>query len=226
MLWSLRRMTSARVEILPNVWLDGRLGVFFENTRSLAVADLHWGYSVSHRASGNLLPVWGDEEIERRLSALIADYSPDEVLWVGDSVHDLAGCEAAERFIAGSSVPIVVLSGNHDRCWPAANTASVMRENYLFHHGHDDTEIAGEQIEVIGHHHPAFTWRDGAGGKVKLPALVAGPKRLILPAFSPWAAGVPWNRELLPGETLWAIAKHRIFAFNYELLTSRTTPTR
>lgn len=215
-------MIPSRVEILPQVWLDGRLGVFFEATRTLAVADLHWGYSISHRASGNLLPVWGDEEIERRLLELIADYSPEEMLWVGDSVHDLAGCETAEQFIKRCDVRILVLNGNHDRGWAAAQRASVVRGGYLFHHGHDPIEVAENQVEVIGHHHPAFAWRDGAGGRVKLPALVAGLKRLILPAFSPWASGVPWNRELQPDETLWAVAKHRIFAFNNQLLTSRT----
>jgi metallophosphoesterase superfamily enzyme len=40
---------------------------------------------------------------------------------------------------------------------------------------------------------------------------VAGERRLILPAFSPWAAGTPWNERLRPDEMLWAIAPARIF---------------
>ena len=53
---------------------------------------------------------------------------------------------------------------------------------------------------------------DGAGTRLKLPALVASPRRLILPAFSPWAAGTTWNNDALPEEILWAIAPSRIFA--------------
>ncbi len=49
-------------------------------------------------------------------------------------------------------------------------------------------------IHVTGHEHPAFHFSDGAGLRLKLPAMVQ--QRLtpaachwILPAFSPWAAG-------------------------------------
>jgi metallophosphoesterase superfamily enzyme len=47
---------------------------------------------------------------------------------------------------------------------------------------------------------------------------VHGPRRIILPAFSPWAAGTPWNRELAAEERLWAIAPHRVFAVTDEWL--------
>jgi metallophosphoesterase superfamily enzyme len=67
-------------------------------------------------------------------------------------------------------------------------------------------------VEIIGHHHPAVSCGDGAGSRVKCPALVAGPKRLILPAFSPWAAGATWNEQLGENETLWVIAPARVFA--------------
>ncbi|MSU47776.1 MAG: hypothetical protein EXS37_01540 [Opitutus sp.] len=45
-----------------------------------------------------------------------------------------------------------------------------------------------------------------------IPALVASSHRLILPAFSPWAAGTPWGSPATAGETIWAIAPSRIFA--------------
>ena len=60
---------STRTEIQPGIWLDARRAVWFAAERLLAVADLHWGYAASHRARGNLLPVWGDDELEARLRA-------------------------------------------------------------------------------------------------------------------------------------------------------------
>ena len=81
---------------------------------------------------------------------------------------------------------------------------------YFFHHGDQAAPVPSGAVEVMGHHHPAATWNDGAGGRFKLPALVAGARRWILPAFSPWAAGAPWSPA--PGETLWAISPRRIFA--------------
>ncbi len=51
--------TAGRVAIAPNVLLDGRLALFHEVERWLAVADLHFGYELSQRAAGRLMPLWG-----------------------------------------------------------------------------------------------------------------------------------------------------------------------
>jgi uncharacterized protein len=219
-------------EILPGVWLDGRMALWLEQTRVLVVADLHWGYATSHQASGNLLPTWGDAELAGRLQGLIDDYRPSEMIWLGDSLHTLAGREPAENFLRASSTPVTVLAGNHDRRWKfdfgrgrdsAALAkpdlpASVHRDGFFFHHGHLPLPVPDGSLEITGHHHPAVAWNDGAGGRIKLPALVASHRRLILPAFSPWAAGSPWNALLAPDEKLFAIAPKRIFAVSRDLL--------
>lgn len=207
-----------RAQIQPGLWLDARRAVFFETLGVLAVADVHWGYATSHRAAGNLLPMWGDEEIARTLAALIADYAPREMIWVGDSLHALSGRDAAEEFLRGSPVPVTLLPGNHDRRWRADFAMHATRGDYMFHHGDVPLALAESQIEVIGHHHPSFSWYDGAGGRVKLPALVHGPRRIILPAFSPWAAGVPWNEALREDEQLWVTSPKRVFAVTAAML--------
>ena len=203
---------SVRTEVQPGVWLDSRLALWLSNERLLVVADLHWGYVASHRARGNLLPWWGDEEIEMRLNALLADYRPAEMIWLGDCVHAAEGAARAERFLRQSSVPIIPLAGNHDRRWRTAGTVSATRGNYFFHHGDTAPKRPPACFEVVGHHHPAVNWGDGAGSRLKLPALVVSGRRLILPAFSPWAAGTPWSSNSETGETLWAVAPTRIFA--------------
>jgi metallophosphoesterase superfamily enzyme len=70
--------------------------------------------------------------------------------------------------------------------------------------------VPAESCEIIGHLHPAVSWADGAGMRLKMPALVASARRLVLPAFSPWAAGVPWKKHAA-GETIYAISAKRIF---------------
>jgi metallophosphoesterase superfamily enzyme len=203
-------LPSLRSEVCPGVWIDSRRAVWFANERLLAVADLHWGYVASHRARGNLLPLWGDQQLEECLHSLIADYAPAEVIWLGDVVHAVEGAAPAERFLARASVPITILAGNHDRRWRGAITTNVQRGRYFFHHGDVARPVPPNAIEVVGHHHPAFSWADGAGARVKLPALVVTPRRLVLPAFSPWAAGTDWLAE--PESALWVIAPKRIFA--------------
>ena len=205
-------------EIQPGLWLDSRRAVYFEPLGLLAVADLHWGYAASHQAAGNLLPSWGDEKIATGLQGLIADYQPLEMIWLGDSLHDLNGQQAAETFLKNCDIPVILLPGNHDRKWLIAKGKSVSRGDYFFHHGDTAQATPVGAREVIGHFHPAFSWYDGAGGRVKLPGLVYGPRKIILPAFSPWAAGTPWNSELADDEELWVISPRRIFPVTTQLL--------
>jgi metallophosphoesterase superfamily enzyme len=205
-------LAPVRTEVQGGVWLDSRLAVWLSNERVLVVADLHWGYAASHRARGNLLPWWGDEEIEERLRALLVDYHPAEMIWLGDCVHAAEGAARAETFLRQSPVPVTALAGNHDRRWRSAGETSAVRGNYFFHHGNTSPACPPHCIEVIGHHHPAVSWGDGAGSRLKLPALVVAAQRLVLPAFSPWAAGTAWSTNQERNETLWAVAPTRIFA--------------
>ena len=209
-------------EILPGLHLDSRRALWLSGPRLLVVADLHWGYAASHRARGNLLPPWGDAELSATLSGLIADYRPAQFLWLGDTLHTLTGRAPAEAFLAASPVPITLIAGNHDARWPASTARSLHLAPFFFHHGDTAPALPPDALEIIGHHHPAYLHSDGAGTRLKLPALVAGPRRLILPAFSPWAAGTPWNDRLLPHETLWAATPKRVFA----LLPTRSLSSR
>ena len=204
--------SPVRSEIRPGVWLDSRLALWIAAERLLVVADLHWGYAASHRARGNLLPWWGDDQIEARLRALIETYEPAEMVWLGDVVHAAEGGARAEAFVRSSPVPVTLIAGNHDRRWRSAGTKSVIRGNFFFHHGDEAAAVPSECTEVMGHHHPAVAWWDRAGGSVKLPAFVAQERRMVLPAFSPWAAGTPWRGAAESDETIWAIAPARIFA--------------
>jgi metallophosphoesterase superfamily enzyme len=205
-------VSAIRREIQPGVWLDSRLALWLESPRVLVIADLHWGYAAAHRARGNLLPTWGDDDIEARLRALVQDYAPAEMLWLGDVVHAAEGASRAESFLRDAPVRTAVLAGNHDRRWRGAADTAAQRGPFFFHHGDAIRTIPAGCVEVIGHHHPAVAWSDGAGGNVKLPALLADPERLVLPAFSPWAAGTDCTATSTPLSVIWAIAPRRIFA--------------
>ncbi len=204
--------STARAEIRPGVWLDARRALWLAPERLLVIADLHWGYAASHHARGNLLPAWGDDELEQRLLALVADYRPLEMLWLGDIVHAAEGGARAEKFLRAPPVPTAILAGNHDRRWGHASERTLTRGSYFFHHGDAALVVPPLATEIVGHHHPAITWADGAGTRLKVPALVATPRRLILPAFSPWAAGAPWPNSGDAAEILWAVTPTRVFA--------------
>lgn len=203
------------VEVRPGLRLDSGPAVFLENCGALVVADLHWGYAASQREAGRLVPRWGDEIVDARLRALLEFHRPRALVLVGDIVHRGTCGEAAVAALAGLAgrTRLVVVAGNHDRRWKFPTVATHAEDGWFFHHGHEAHAVPPGCVEVVGHHHPAVSWSDGAGTRVKTPALVEGPRRLILPAFSPWAAGTPWNHRLEAGERLWLISARRIFPF-------------
>ena len=72
-------MTSLRANqalVADEILLDGRLALFHQRERWLAVADLHFGYELSQRAAGWLVPMWGMESISERLLRLVDEYRP------------------------------------------------------------------------------------------------------------------------------------------------------
>jgi len=204
-------MSRVRHEIAPRVWLDAAPALWFEEFRLLAVADIHWGYARSQRTRGRLFPEWGDDRIEVRLRELIDAYRPETMVWLGDALHTLDGREVAEAFLAGTSLPTIVLRGNHDRDWTGVTGNSHRAGPYLFHHGDRDMPLPEGAIEVIGHLHPALALSDGAGLSLKMPVLVQGPRRWIVPAFSPWASGVDWKGRLTSDDKAWVVSSRRIF---------------
>jgi len=132
-----------------------------------------------------------------------------------DSLHTLAGAQTAEEYLRKASLAVTIVSGNHDARWSRAREHRFLqRGNFTLHHGDRVLLVPSGSCEIVGHLHPAVSWADGAGMRLKMPALVASDHRLVLPAFSPWAAGVPWKKPL-PGETIYAISSKRIFTVPY-----------
>ena len=51
------------------------------------------------------------------------------------------------------------------------------------------------QRRIIGHEHPSIALDDGVTSRVKCPAFLVAEGLLVLPAFSPWAAGCEVGRQ-------------------------------
>ena len=202
---------ASQVRVAPNILLDGRLALFHEKERWLVIADLHFGYELSQRAAGRLMPLWGMTSIEERLIELLEEYQPRHLIVAGDLVHDGMATAAAVRLMARlrERTEVIVLAGNHDRQVARAIKFLPRWEtpDFVFQHGHCEPEQT-ERIRVIGHHHPAARLSDGAGLRLKFPALIQQKRCWILPAFSPWAGGVIWPDD---GESpIWLCSPRRV----------------
>lgn len=200
--------------VAPNVLLDGRLALFHKRAKWLAIADLHFGYELSQRAAGRLVPMWGMETARERLLQLLQDYSPRRLIIIGDLVHDKTAAQPARELLATVQqiCDTTVVAGNHDREIAALMKmrSSLRLGEFVFHHGHCEIQEA-QAIQIIGHHHPAGVLRDGAGLRLKCPAFVQQQSCWMMPAFSPWAAGANWPRD--SHSRVWLCTPQRVLLF-------------
>lgn len=202
-----------QAHVAAEIVLDGRLALFHQSERWLAVADLHFGYELSQRAAGRLVPLWGMATIAERLTALLDEYNPRQLIVLGDLVHDKTAAQEAAQLLRefATRCEVIVVAGNHDRQLRGKieMVDALDAGQFHFHHGHCAAET-GDGIQIIGHHHPAAVITDGAGLRLKCPAFVQQAGCWIMPAFSPWAAGARWEPD--DGSRVWLCTAERVFA--------------
>lgn len=209
--------------------LDSRRALVHQSQGWLAVADIHYGFELNRaRNHGALLPQWGMAATEQRLLALLDSYKPKTLILNGDVMDGGGSVRETEqllRRLRDCVSELVLVEGNHDR--PALKRGEKFVPvyevgDYLFHHGHrfaKTVQALGEhpaKVHICGHEHPALHLNDGAGLRLKMPALVQDSlksrpevQHWILPAFSPWAGGARYesiNERL----ATWGCSEERI----------------
>ncbi len=170
--------------------------------RTAVVADVHLGYEWARGAAGDCVPAHSLEETLARLESVFARTAIRRLIVAGDLVESASPCHRTaadvrrlEDWLDSRGVSLVVVEGNHDRGRLVGDRASrgirlpssCMVGGWTIAHGH--RPIAGERT-VSGHHHPMIR----AGGRA-WPCFLAGPARIVLPAFTANAAG----RDVLSG---------------------------
>lgn len=184
--------------------------LFLPQERALVIADAHWGKSETLRSAGIPMPAGVLDEQLARLDAALDAARPETLIVLGDLFHAPAGVTESLRrrvmdWLAArrrrAPLRVRLIEGNHDlklgRSGLDAFAADAQIE--LDAEGarlgawslyHDPGRIEPrEGYSLSGHIHPAVTLR-GGGDCLKLPCFVVGPDRMILPAFSCFAAGV------------------------------------
>ena len=227
----------------PGLHLDARHVLWLPAERTLVAADLHLGYAWAHRHAGNLLPLAPDDTIDR-LSSLVADYQPAQLVLLGDIVHRAIPVPALREQITALAARLVNIrirwiAGNHDRRLQRLleecgldgirlETELALGPNFLTHGDETDPATAiGIQTRldasgwlIMGHEHPAIRLHDRIATSVKCACFLAGPGILILPAFSRWSAG----SDIRNGQFLSAHARQASFTHAYAILAGRVLP--
>lgn len=175
-----------------NFVLTNQRALFWKETETLVLSDLHLGKTAHFRKNGIALPSEIIENDLQRLSDLVKYFQPKKMIIVGDFVH--AGknsefnlfSEWKSRF---PDLKIVMVKGNHDRISKeklyeigVTEVCEIYEEeNFIFSHEKVESE---EKFCISGHIHPGIRIKTPVGRFVKFPSFVVTNSQLILPAFS------------------------------------------
>lgn len=182
------------------------------------IADVHLGYEWSRGSGGDCLPAHSLAETLAKLEVLLARAALSKLIVAGDLVESGAPCLRTERdvqalaeWLALRDVQMIALRGNHDDDDAPEATLPETFEVAGWTIAHGDRTLRAPR-RILGHYHPALH----VGGRV-VPCFLVGEKTIVLPAFSPNAAGLDMRARRLP-RSLGAGALRRLAFAGEELL--------
>ena len=170
--------------------------LFWPARRALLLADLHLEKASWFAKNGQMLPPYDSAATLSGISALAAATQAREVWCLGDSFHDVEGCErlsgeARELLIAlARDMRWTWITGNHDPGFAEHFGGGAVREaevdGLVLRHEADPAE---SRPELSGHFHPKLRV-SRRGRMVSRRCFVATERKLILPAFGALTGGL------------------------------------
>jgi uncharacterized protein len=179
-------------------WVFPERCLFWEDTATLIIADLHLGKTGHFRKAGIGVPQTIYKADLQRLMAMLYLCKANRLIIVGDFTHSTINKEM-ELFLRWrkdfSSLHIDLVKGNHDILEAAwYKEAAIMehewemQENgFVFRHETKKSkapDTTGALYTFTGHVHPGIVLKGTGKQSLKLPCFYFTPSYCILPAFS------------------------------------------
>ena len=231
-----RRRWRCGVGLLLGAGASGAL--WLPESATVLIADAHLGYGWAQRRRGELGPV-ADEAASGKVLALADELKPKQIVFLGDLVHAPKPAPGERTLVEGTlrtlatQAALTLVRGNHDRGFLRDFGAEELAVVPAWRQGgllalHGDVipaERAGIDYLVLGHFHPSLAIEDNAGARVRVPVFVHSERCLVLPAFSPYAAGWDLRRGLPPAlQPLWKGTARRLIATSGKRLFPLSPP--
>ncbi len=192
--------------------------LYWENRQTLILSDLHVGKGMHFRKAGVPVPQEVFRQDLERLTRLIYDYNPQQLLIVGDMFHSDRNNEVNlfDVWRAGFNLDVVLVKGNHDimprHTYTDAGIAvydDLAIDNFLFTHEPPQAKnIAQFNYCFSGHLHPGVRLEGFAKQSLKFPCFYFGNQYAILPAFGGFTGLALINPQ--PGDEVFAIVENEV----------------
>lgn len=165
--------------------------IYFPKLQTLLVSDTHLGKGAHFRKAGIPIPKALAQEDLACLSDLIAQFKPQQFIFLGDLFHSDMNNDWAWFSLwreLHKKIIMVLVKGNHD-ILPLSFyhdlKITVVNEMQLgnFKLMHDLPEKPEESYIISGHVHPGVRLRGKAHQQITVPCFYFGEKNAIIPAF-------------------------------------------
>lgn len=175
--------------------------LLLSDSRTLVLADTHFGKSAAFRARGLPVPEGDTAADIARIDQLIATNKAEHLVIAGDLLHARVGCQPEvldllRPWLRSAAIPITLVEGNHDvACGrnPLGTDFALITDLTIdgFHilHNPDEALDCPDGFHIGGHLHPAVKIKDGTGPGFRAPVFWLRGNQLVLPAFGSFTGG-------------------------------------
>jgi uncharacterized protein len=196
--------------------LLGERAAYWERTRTLLVADPHFGKAAAFRAAGVPVPRGTTTGSIERLDSSLARTSAVRIIFLGDFLHAREGREAETTRVVGewrsrnAAIDMVIVRGNHDaragdpgpeidiKCVDAP----LVEPPFVFTH---KPAVSEAGYVICGHVHPGVRLTGPGRQHARLPCFWLQPRTAVLPAFGAFTGLADIPVEV--GDRIWVVAE-------------------
>jgi len=166
--------------------------IYWEEQKSILIADLHLGKAAHFRKEGIAIPEVLMEKSLEKLDKVIEFLDIESIIFLGDLFHSEWNSDWStfRNWISNYSYKFILVKGNHDILQPQKylEAGMVLKEEPWrlgpFNLSHHPLEEEADVYNLCGHLHPGIKLKGKGRQRVTLPCFYFGEKKGVLPAFS------------------------------------------
>jgi DNA ligase-associated metallophosphoesterase len=194
--------------------------VFWHETQTLLIGDLHLGKITHFRKEGIAVPnVAADNNFER-LNQIVQNTGATRIIFLGDLFHSEYNAEW-ETFREWRSqhfyIEMIIVIGNHDvlpvTMFLEADLQVFINDfeegEFVFTH-HPKVNPDEAKFVFAGHVHPVFTTYGKGRQSLRLPCFVIDRNQAILPSFGVFTGGFQMN--LVENRKIYITTEQKVFS--------------
>ena len=192
---------------------------FWERTRTLLVADPHFGKAATFRSVGIPVPRGTTTGSLVRLDSALERTRATRIVFLGDFLHAREGREAetirtvAEWRRRNASVEMLLVRGNHDaragdpdpEIEIACVDGPVVESPFVFTH---KPAVSDAGYVLCGHIHPSARLTGPGRERARIPCFWFGARTAVLPAFGEFTGVADIDAQ--PNDRVWVVVDQSV----------------